>query len=66
MTTLNKPELGGNPEKFLNVFGSNLMFCCELLDNLLEPDEAGDFQVLALCRIFASGVESERPGNGSV
>jgi len=57
MPAFDKSELWAAFEKFHNFVRFDVMFSRQLLDDLVEPDQAGDLHLAAFCRKVRCAVE---------
>src|ERR1051325_8107148 len=58
MATLDETELRSASEEFLDLLGFDLVLARKLLDDVFEPEEAGDLQLDMILPDLISGVES--------
>ncbi len=62
MATLDETELRSASEQFLDLLGFDLVLARKLLDDVFEPEEAGDLQLDMIVPDLISGVESALRG----
>src|ERR1051325_5206573 len=62
MATLDETELPSASEEFLDLLGFDLVLARKLLDDVFEPEEAGDLQLDMILPDLISGVEQSGIG----